>query len=90
MQPFAEIAAMFSQVLASLSRLVPRSPAIVIEPADDRHDRDSGWHTSSYELAKGLEVVEIALDDAACGKPPLFADTQPAWYPPALPASAAA
>ena len=73
---------MFTQVLASLSRLIPRSPEIVVAMPGD--EREHGWHTSSWELAQGLEVIEIA---AADGQPPLFADTLPAWYPPATDAA---
>lgn len=73
---------MFSQFLASLSRLIARSPQIVVATPDSECER--GWHTSSWELAHGLEVIEIT---AADGKPPLFADTLPAWYPPATQAA---
>jgi hypothetical protein len=73
---------MFSQVLASLSRLIPRSPQIVVATSDSEHE--SGWHTSSWELAQGLQVIEIT---AADDKPSFFADTLPAWYPPATQAA---
>jgi hypothetical protein len=66
---------MFSQVLSTLTRLLPREPVQDDDHADERFE--SSWHTSSYELASGLEVIEIVVD-----KPPLFADTMPAWYPP--------
>lgn len=69
---------MFSQVLTSLSRLIPRSPQIVVTQPDG--ERDSSWHNSSHELAQGLQVTEVdwEADDVL----PVFADTLPAWYPP--------
>ena len=40
------------------------------------HDEDSNWHGSSFELARGLEVIEHR--DAP---PSVFAETRPAFHP---------
>jgi hypothetical protein len=66
---------MLSQVLSTLNRLVPRDNVREADHAEERIE--SSWHTSSYELANGLDVIEIVVD-----KPPVFCDTMPAWYPP--------
>ncbi|MDH4062611.1 MAG: hypothetical protein OEU94_17515 [Aquincola sp.] len=66
---------MLSQVLSTLNRLMPRDN---VRDADQTEERvESSWHTSSYELASGLDVIEIVVD-----KPPVFCDTMPAWHPP--------
>jgi hypothetical protein len=43
-----------------------RNGQVVDPPRDDPHDPaavdDRSWHNSSFELAQGLEVVEIRID----------------------------
>jgi hypothetical protein len=41
------------------------------------HDDDSSWHGSSFELARGLEVIEHR---GMAGT--VFADARPALHPP--------
>jgi hypothetical protein len=77
---------MFNQILASLGRLIPKSPPIVVATPEDVPER--GWHGSSFDLARGLEVTEIGAEVE--GKPRVFADTQPAWHPSPPQARAAA
>jgi hypothetical protein len=65
-------AAMLNTVVDRLVRWLPHS-----EPDGAPHPwraEDSSWHTSSYELLQGLEVVELQ------GIPPTFADTLPAFH----------
>lgn len=68
---------MFSQVLAGLGRLIPKSPPTAVASPDSAPER--GWHGSSYDLAQGLEVTEIDIETE--GQLPLFADAQAAWQP---------
>ena len=73
--PITTAATMLNLILNSLTRLLPQ-PA----PHGARHgwvNEDSNWHSSSFELARGLEVIELR------GPPhSVFADTMPAFHPP--------
>jgi hypothetical protein len=65
---------MLNLILTSLTRLLPQSsPAPVPHPWINE---DSGWHSSSHELARGLEVIEHLAPP-----PSVFADTLPAFQP---------
>ncbi len=73
--PISTTATMLNLILNGLTRLLPQ-PA----PQGASHawvNEDSNWHSSSFELARGLEVIEHR-------GPPLtvFADTLPAFHPP--------
>ena len=63
---------MLNLILTSLSHLLSRPMAV---PASNPWIyEDSSWHSSSFELARGLEVIEYS------GRPPaVFADTLPAF-----------
>jgi hypothetical protein len=68
---------MFNLILIGLARLTSllRQTRLVPVPHPWINE-DSGWHLSSFELARGLEVIEHR------GLPPLvFADTMPAFQP---------
>ena len=66
---------MLDLIRNGLSRLLPRANAT--EPPHPWSNEDSSWHSSSFELARGLEVIEHR------GVPPtVFADTMPAFHPP--------
>ena len=68
---------MFMQIadrLSRLTRLLPQSFADT--RADEQEQRESGWHESSWVMAKGLDVIELPHTVAAT----LFPDTQPAAY----------
>jgi hypothetical protein len=65
-----------------LSRLLP--PTEHAERRTAWLDSDSSWRASSFELARGLRVIEHYTDRA----PATFADTLPAFHEPA-PATAA-
>jgi hypothetical protein len=65
-------AAMFNTVVDRLVRWRPRSEPQAV-PLEWRPE-DSSWHTSSFELLQGLEVVELH------GMPTTFADTLPAFH----------
>ena len=69
-------ASMLDLIRYGLSRFLPQSPAS--EAAHGWINEDSSWHHSSFELARGLEVIEHR------GKLPhsVFADTMPAFHPP--------
>jgi hypothetical protein len=65
---------MLNLIYAGLARLLPQSgPTQVPHPWINE---DSGWHSSSYELARGLEVIEHLNPPTA-----VFADTLPAFQP---------
>jgi len=67
--------AMLELLRNSLSRLLPQ--ANTTEAAHPWINEDSSWHSSSFELARGLEVIEHR------GVPhTVFADTMPAFHPP--------
>jgi hypothetical protein len=66
---------MFNLILNSLSRLLPQSDAD--QAAHPWINEDSNWHSSSFELARGLEVIEHRVPPTA-----VFADTMPAFHPP--------
>lgn len=67
---------MINHLLTRLPRWLPDDP-----PRDDVHasvhDDDSNWHGSSFELARGLEVIEHRGMPLAA-----FADARPARHPP--------
>ena len=66
---------MISHFLTSLSRWVPGEPPREgTQPSF--HDDDSSWHSSSFELARGLEVIEHSAAPSM-----VFADTRPAFFP---------
>lgn len=61
---------MFYPFIACLSRLLPQE-----DPREAAHpwfNPDSNWHGSSFELASGLEVIELGVPPAA------WAEVQPA------------
>ena len=62
-------------ILNSLSRLLPQSDSG--QAAHPWINEDSNWHSSSFELARGLEVIEHRGLPTA-----VFADTMPAFHPP--------
>jgi hypothetical protein len=65
---------MLNLIYSGLTRLLPQSsPMQVSHPWINE---DSGWHSSSYELAHGLEVIEHLAPP-----PAVFADTLPAFQP---------
>jgi len=66
---------MLNLIFDRLSRFLPQADAT--EPAHAWINEDSNWHSSSFELARGLEVIEHRGLPAA-----LFADTMPAFHPP--------
>ena len=66
---------MLNLILDRLAWLLPRSAADVAAHAWT--NEDSSWHSSSFELARGLEIIEHR------GAPlSVFADTMPAFHPP--------
>jgi hypothetical protein len=68
-------ATMLDLIRFSLARLLPQPGPI--EVPHPWITEDSSWHNSSFELARGLEVIEHR------GVPPtVFADTMPAFHPP--------
>jgi hypothetical protein len=73
--PIRPATTMLNLILDRLSRLLPQ--ADTTEAVHAWTNEDSNWHSSSFELARGLEVIEHR------GLPPgLFADTLPAFIPP--------
>jgi hypothetical protein len=73
--PTPRTANMFDLILNRLTRSLPQAT----DPAAVRNwfDENSSWHSSSFELARGLEVVELRS-----ALPPVFLDTMPAFRPP--------
>lgn len=72
----ATTVALLEAVAGRLARLLPQRDA----PVEAPHawvGGDSGWHTSSFELRQGLDVVEL---DAAPAAAAFFADTLPAAF----------
>jgi hypothetical protein len=68
---------MFTQIADRLSRLTRLLPQTIVEArTDDEEQRQSGWHESSWVMARGLDVIELPAAVAAS----LFPDTQPAAY----------
>jgi hypothetical protein len=67
---------MISHLRTRLSHWWPAEP-----PRDGTHpsvhDDDSSWHSSSFELARGLEVIELPGSP-----PPAVAEIRPAFDPP--------
>lgn len=68
---------MFTQLVQSLSRLLPHAAPSAARP-DEREPREHGWHESSWVLAHGVDVIELPPMVAAS----LFPDTQPAFHDP--------
>lgn len=68
-------ATMLDLIRNSLARFLPQSDAI--EASHSWSNEDSSWHSSSFELARGLEVIEYRAAPAS-----VFADTMPAFHPP--------
>ena len=67
--------AMLDLILGRLTRLLPQPT-----PGASAHawtNEDYSWHSSSFELARGLEVIEHPGAPGA-----VFADTMPAFHPP--------
>ena len=65
---------MINQLISRLSRLIPASGDAEAAPAATHED--SNWHSSSFELARGLDVIEHRNSAHA-----VFADTLPAFHP---------
>ncbi len=64
---------MLNLILNSLARLLPQPPSA--QPAHHWTNEDSSWHSSSFELARGLEVIEHR------GTPvTVFSDTLPGFH----------
>ena len=71
--PIRRTANMLNLIFNSLTRLLPHAHAD--ETVRAWSNEDSSWHSSSFELARGLEVIEhrgLA--------PPVFADTMPSCH----------
>jgi len=65
---------MFKLIRIGFTRVLPEPDAT--EPRLAWSNEDSSWHISSFELARGLEVIEH------CGVPPaIFVDSAPAFDP---------
>jgi hypothetical protein len=73
--PIRKTATMLNLILNRLTRLLPQGA--VPEPVHAWINEDSNWRSSSFELARGLEVIEHRG-----GLPAVFADTTPAFHPP--------
>jgi hypothetical protein len=71
-RPTRTLLAMLNRILLALNRRWPRDDAQA--PAQPWSNEDFSWHSSSFELARGLEVIEYR--DAT---PAVFVDTQPAF-----------
>jgi hypothetical protein len=70
--PIPTPAIMFNKILNRLTCL--RSQPNPLEAAQPWTNEDSNWHNSSFELARGLDIIEHR------GAPPaVFADTMPAF-----------
>ena len=65
---------MINQLISRLSRLLPASGDVETAPVATHED--SNWHSSSFELARGLDVIEHRNSAHA-----VFADTLPAFHP---------
>ena len=73
--PTRRTATMLDLILDRLSRFLPQAGSA--EAPHPWSNEDSSWHSSSFELARGLEVIEHR------GMPhSVFADTMPAFHPP--------
>ena len=70
--PIHHLHAMLNLILTRLTRWLPQNGDNAMPHAWT--NEDSSWHHSSFELARGLEVIEYR------GAPPtVFADTLPAF-----------
>ena len=63
---------MLNMIFNCLTRLLPQASSA--EPVRPWTNEDISWHNSSFELARGLDVIEHR--DLA---PAVFADTMPAF-----------
>lgn len=66
---------MLHLIATHINRWLPQTGPLEDAPAWIRED--SSWHNSSFELARGLDVFELAGPVTAG-----FADTLPAFHPP--------
>ncbi len=73
--PIHKPTTMLNLILNSLTRLLPQTSAA--QAPQPWIFEDSNWHSSSFELARGLEVIEHRGAPAT-----VFADTMPAFHPP--------
>jgi hypothetical protein len=71
-KPTRTLLAMFDRILLALSRRWSRDVAHV--PAHPWSNEDISWYSSSFELARGLEVIEHRDATAT-----VFVDTLPAF-----------
>jgi hypothetical protein len=70
--PIPTPAIMFNNILTRLIRLRPQADAD--EAVHAWINEDGTWHNSSFELARGLDIIEYR------GTPPgVFADTMPSF-----------
>jgi hypothetical protein len=65
-------ATMFNNILTRLIRLRPQADSC--EAAHPWINEDSTWHNSSFELARGLDIIEYRGT-----RPAVFADTMPSF-----------
>jgi hypothetical protein len=76
---------MFSRAVLQLARWMPRSEPPAVR--ESWAESDASWHSSSFELSRGLVVTEVFDEWRAA---PAFADTLPAFHEPQLTTQAAA
>jgi hypothetical protein len=72
---------MFTQIVQSFARLLPHSRTAAPVHVDDEQgseDSRAGWHASSWELTRGLQVIEVSASQRDLAA--LFPDTQPAFH----------
>ena len=62
---------LLNHVVRGFARWLPRAQAQLDEPRWE--DTDRSWHNSSFELSKGVDVIEHSE------RPPVFPDTLPAF-----------
>jgi hypothetical protein len=69
--------AMFTLIAHRLNRLTRLLPQVTVAAPEKTIDElESGWHESSWVMARGLQVIE--LPPAAADL--LFPDTQPSFF----------
>lgn len=73
--PIRHTLSMLNLTLDRLARALPQADAT--EAAHPWINEDSSWHSSSFELARGLQVIEHRSPPAKD-----FADTLPAFHRP--------
>jgi hypothetical protein len=72
---------MFTQIVQSFARLLPHTRAaapVHFEDEPGGEDSRAGWHASSWELTRGLQVIESSASQRDLAA--LFPDTQPAFH----------